>query len=224
MATIAEFTIPADAFPLGRIFDRLPDATIELERVIPTSESLLPYFWVTDGDTDHIRTVLSDNVAIETVTIIDEIGNTGLFRAEWNPDVEGVLTAIIESELTMLSAFGTASEWVFEFRAEDTDQITVFQQYCTDHGITPTLTRLTSLADLQVGDEYNLTENQHEALLLAFNDGYYDDDRDTDLETLADQLGISRPAFADRLRRGTRNLLGSTIVQHQQDEADGDGH
>lgn len=214
MATIAEFTIPASDFALGRLFERLPDAAIELERVVPTNDHILPYFWVRDGDADHVRETLAAEPAFLSVTLVDDLGDEGLFRAEWNPEVEGVLTAVLESELTLLSAFGTLGNWTFEFRATDTDQISAFQRYCTDHDIDATLTRLKSLAEMQVGDEYNLTADQHEALLLAFDEGYYGDPRETDLEALASRVGISRPAFANRLRRGIRNVLASTIARH----------
>jgi predicted DNA binding protein len=214
MATIAEFTIPADDFPLGRIFDDLPNATVEIERVVPTDQGLLPYFWVNDISNDAIQNALTTESAFESVTCIDYLENRGLYRAQWNPDVKGVLTAILDNDLTLLSAVGTHDHWTFEFRAEDQTQISGFQQYCADHEIDTRLTRLKSLAEMQTGNEYGLTANQHEALLLAFNEGYYAHPRDTDLETLADQLGISRPSFADRLRRGYRNLLRSTIAHH----------
>lgn len=221
MATIVEFTIPADDFPLGRIFERLPDATIELERVVPTDNNILPYFWVRNGDINHTHDTLADDRAFESVTVIDDLGHEGLFRAKWDPTVEGVLTAILQSDLTLLSAIGTQNNWTFEFRAETTDQISTFQQYCTDHDITTSLIRLQSLAEMETSTEYNLTENQQEALLLAFTEGYYDNPRTTDLETLSDQLKISRAAFADRLHRGIRNVLGSTIAKHSSadDEA-----
>ncbi|MFC4552533.1 MULTISPECIES: hypothetical protein [Halorussus] len=38
--------------------------------------------------------------------------------------------------------------------------------------------------------------------------------RKKSLEELVNQLDSSRPAFADRLRYGTRNLLESTIAYH----------
>lgn len=218
MATIAEFTIPADDFPLGRIFEELPDAMVELERVVPTDQGVLPYFWVHDADPEKIEDALSSEQAFLSVTLVDDLDNRGLFKARWDSDVKGVLTAILDTDLTILSGVGTDQNWTLEFRAENSDQISRFQQYCKDHDINARLTRLKSLAEIQAGDEYGLTTNQHEALLLAFNEGYYDDPRETDLETLADQFDISRPAFANRLRRGTRNLLGSTIVHHQNSE------
>ena len=222
MATIAEFTIPADDFPLGRIFNDLPTATVELERVVPTNKGLLPYFWVRDAPTDDIQTALTAEPAFASVTRIDVLDDQSLYRAQWDPAVEGVLTAVLDNDLTLLSAVGTHDRWTFEFRAEYQPQLSGFQQYCADHDIDTHLIRLKSLAEMQAGDEYGLTANQHEALLLAFNEGYYDDSRDTDLETLADKLGISRPSFADRLRRGYRNLLKSTIVQHSSPAENGD--
>jgi len=224
MATIAEFTIPADDFPLGQIFDGFPNVMVEIERVVPTDQGYLPYFWINNISVsdDTIKNALTTESAFESVTCVDSLGNRGLYRALWNVEVEGVLTAILDSGLTLLSAVGTHEQWTFEFRAEDSDQISEFQQYCADHDINARLTRLKSLAEMQAGNEYGLTANQHEALLLAFSEGYYDSPRDTDLETLADQLGISRPSFADRLRRGYRNLLGSTIVHHDSTD-DGSG-
>jgi predicted DNA binding protein len=214
MATIAEFTIPAGDFPLGRVFDQLPEATVELERVVPTNHAILPYFWVRDHDVDRILDDIEGEPAFESVTLVDALDGEGLFRAQWNHDVSGVLTAILDCELTILSGVGTRDSWTFEFRAEDAEQISKFQQYCNGNDIDARLTRLKSLAEMQTGDQYGLTPNQREALLLAFDEGYYDDPRETDLEKLADRLGISRPAFANRLRRGTRNVLGSTIAHH----------
>lgn len=215
MATIAEFTIPADDFPLGRIFEDLPGAIVELERVVPSNKYILPYFWVRNSNTDHIQKSLSTHEAFESVTLVDDLGDEGLFRAEWDTEVEGVLTGILENELTVLSAVGSQENWLVEVRAENPEQISQFQQYCNDLDIEARLIRLKSLAEMQSGDEYGLTDNQYEALLLAFDEGYYDDPRKTDLQSLADQLEISRPAFADRLRRGTRNVFGSTIAHHR---------
>lgn len=212
MATEAEFTIAASDFPLGSLFEDLPDAKIELERVIPTDHGALPYFWVWNVDTEGLLSLLQEQPALETVELIDRVGDGALFRATWNMDEEGVLTGIIDTGITLLSGEGTSEEWVFEFRADSTDPISAFQQYCQDHGVRATLSRLQALSDLEAGQEYDLTPEQREALVLAFNEGYYNDPRETDLEELAGELGITRPSVSARLQRGYRNLIGSTLV------------
>lgn len=212
MATVAEFAVPAEMFPLGSIFDELPDVTIELERIVPTNHALFPYFWVRGADAERIEDAIEDHPALESVELVDEVGARGLFRAEWNEGVDGIITAIGQVPVTIISATGNQDEWVFEFRTEDAEAISAFQQYCHDHGIDATLVRLHALPEMHAGGEHDLTAQQHEALVLAFNEGYYDDPRRTTLEELASQLGITRTSFAARLRRGYRNLLASTIT------------
>ena len=48
--------------------------------------------------------------------------------------------------------------------------------------------------------------------MYAFEAGYYDIPRDATLEDIADELEISRQALANRLRRGYRNLIGTTLM------------
>lgn len=213
MATIAEFTVPADDFPLGHIFETLPDVTIEIERVVPTNRAILPYFWVRNVPVERVRETLELQGALESFSIVDELDSQGLVRAEWNPEVEGVFTGIVDAKLTLLSAKGTQEEWRFEFRAEDVDRIASFQQYCTDHDIGVELARLYDVGETGSTGQYSLTPEQREALLLAYEDGYYEFPRRADLETLAGELDIARQSFADRLRRGHRNLIGETVAQ-----------
>jgi predicted ester cyclase len=45
MVVYAEFEIPADGFRIGRAFRQLPDVEVELERVVPTGDSVIPFIW-----------------------------------------------------------------------------------------------------------------------------------------------------------------------------------
>lgn len=211
MATIAEFTIPADDFPLGHIFESFPNVTIEIEQVIPTNNAILPYFWVRNEPVEHVQEKFEAQGAFKSYSLIDDLGDQGLFRAEWDSDVEGVLTGLIEAELTLLSASGTEDVWTFEFRAEDTDQITTFQQYCANHDITIELGHIHSVVAQTDEGQYGLTSEQQEAVLLAYKNGYYETPPETNLGELAEELGIARQSFSDRLRRGINNLIGETL-------------
>lgn len=214
MVTIAEFTIGGDDFPLGLIFEELPAVTVELDRLVPTNKAILPYFWVWGGDMEHVEDVIANQPEILSVTLVDTVSDGGLFRAEWDEQTEGVLTAIAEFDVALTKGTGTGERgnWVFEFRVESLDNLSGFQQYCREHSIDATLNRLFTLAEMQTGGEYNLTPEQHETLILAFNEGYYADPTETSLEKLADELGITRPSVSSRLQRGYRNLIGSTLI------------
>lgn len=53
----------------------------------------------------------------------------------------------------------------------------------------------------------SLTPAQREALEAAWRDGWYDRPRRVDQERLAQRLGISRPALAERLSRAEANVM-----------------
>ncbi|UPV99833.1 helix-turn-helix domain-containing protein [Halorussus gelatinilyticus] len=211
MSTIAAFTVPADDFPLGHIFDSFPEITIEIEQVVPVTDAILPYFWVREEPVEHVQTALEAQGALKSYTLVDDLGDQGLFRAEWDPAVEGILTGIIDADLTVISATGTEDKWKFEFRAEDTTQIAAFQEYCADHDIAITLEYLHSVGARTDEGAYGLTPEQREAVLLAYKNGYYETPPETNLAELAEELGIANQSFSDRLRRGTRNLIEGTL-------------
>jgi predicted DNA binding protein len=62
------------------------------------------------------------------------------------------------------------------------------------------------------------TEEQREALLAAYEHGYFAEPRETSLEELAEELGISPTAVGGRLRRGMRSLVGMTLVVERPEE------
>ncbi|GAA0661860.1 bacterio-opsin activator domain-containing protein [Natronoarchaeum mannanilyticum] len=222
MAAIAEFTLPAADFPLGRVFEERPDVTLELDRVVPTGDTVMPFFWVTDptGDLGSIRDLFEDLPELRSATLMEIVDDRGLFSAEWKPEYMGIMAAVGATGVTVLSATGSTDGWVFELRAASMDQFSEFQRYCDDHDIDVDLTRLSRLSETSPDDEYNLTPEQREALVLAYREGYYDDAGRPDQDALAAQFGISRQALSARLRRGYRNLIESTLVRgHRDDES-----
>lgn len=56
------------------------------------------------------------------------------------------------------------------------------------------------------------TEQQREALVTAYERGYFAEPRETSLEELAEELDRSPTAVAGRLKRGMRSLIAMTIV------------
>lgn len=212
MATIAEFTVPSGAFPLGTLFRDVPDATMELDRIVPTRNSLLPYVWVRNGDAGDIESAVRDHPDLDDMVAVDEADGVVLYRVEWAEERAGILSCIVETDVSLLSGTGTSGEWTFEVRSDGRDGISAFEECCAGHGVSLTLGRLHTLSDGAGGGRYDLTPEQREALLLAYEGGYYEEPSETDLEALASQLGITRPSLSARLKRGYRNLIASALV------------
>lgn len=212
MATVAEFTVDAADFPLGALFDDLPDAQLELERVVPTSDAFIPYLWIQGVELTDIESLLISHPEVGDLSLVDDVDTRYLIRATWEEDYEGILKAITQTDVTLLSGRGTADSWTFEVRGDDQEAISAFQQYCREHNIPITLTTLHALAQMENSSEHNLTETQREALVLAYEHGYFDTPREVSLDEIAEELDITGQSLGSRIRRGTKRLIGSTLT------------
>lgn len=213
MAAVAEFTIEADDFPLGKVFEDLPDVTIELERVVPTNNALVPYLWVREAKIDDIEGALNRHPELEEIELVDEVDREYLVKLTWNRDYQGVLKAITETDVTLLSGTGTEDNWALEIRGDDREAIAEFQHYCREHDVPMTLTSLHALSRMGSGTKYDLTDAQREALVLAYSYGYFRTPREAPLQEIAEELGITGQSLGSRLRRGTHRLIGSTLIE-----------
>lgn len=211
MAVVAEFAIDAMEFPLGRLFEDMSGITLELERVIPTDRSIIPYLWVRGAEVEDISALPDRLPDLEAIALVDQVADEYLLRLEWK-DSDGIVEAIIETEIVLLSGVGSADRWTFEVRGDDRDTVSKFQRYCREHDIPITLTGLHALSRLQGGEEYDLTDAQREALELAYERGYFQVPREASLEEIAEELGITGQSLGSRLRRGMHRLIGSTLI------------
>ncbi|WP_267644083.1 bacterio-opsin activator domain-containing protein [Haloarchaeobius amylolyticus] len=212
MATEATFTVPPDEFPLGTIFESVPGVTVELERIVPREDVIIPYFWVRGVHIDDVEAVFSPHPGVKDIRPIDSIDDEYLLRVEWDPKYEGILSTLGETGVPLITAIGTNDRWTFEIRGDQQSDIATFQQRCRERGIPVTLTALHALTPVETATEAALTDSQLEALVLAYERGYFNSPRDVTMAELGEELGISQQAIASRLRRGTRNILGQTLT------------
>jgi Predicted DNA binding protein len=212
MATVMEFSSPAAEFPLGTVFENLPEVTVELERLIPHETLVIPYFWVRGAEAEDIEAAFEAHAGVVDVKLIDSVNDEYLMRAEWDVEYFGVLSALAATNLVMLAGIGTKDGWHFEVRGESREAISEFRSRCQDDDISIDITAVHALLSVQ-GDDYELTDTQREALVLAHERGYFDSPRETSLEELADELGITQQSLSSRLKRGHRRLIGGVLME-----------
>jgi len=212
MAIEASFTIDQADFPLGVVFKQLTGATIELDRVVPTSQAIVPYFWISADDTDLLTTDLDTDIGIDQVKIIDQVEKQMFVRVDWNLEHESVLTAIVNTDVSLLSAIGNNEQWIFELRASEQQELSDFQTYCRENDIPIELTELHAVSQFRSDREHGLTGDQKKTLVMAYSRGYFDSPRGATQDDLADEFGISRQAVSSRLQRGIRRLVARTLI------------
>ncbi len=215
MATEATFTVPSNQFPLGSIFEQLPGVTVEIERVIPVRGAVIPYIWVRGTVVDDIEAAFSDHPGVREIHLVDSVEDQYLLRVEWTTEYDGVLSTLTETGIPLIKAEGTNRQWTFDIRGDDRQDIAAFQQRCQELDIQITLTKLQALTPIESGTEEGLTETQQEALILAYDRGYFNSPRDVTMEDLGEELGITQQAFASRLRRGIKYIVGTALSDVQ---------
>ena len=211
MATVAEFTLNSHEFPLGTVFTKLPDVTVQLERIVPDANGVIPYFWVRGTETDAIIDQFSSHPGVRDIELVDSVNDEYLLRCRWVSEHESVLDALVDPEVILLSAVGTKEQWTFEIRGESRKAIANFRIYCHQHDLPITLTELRALEPLEA--QHGLTEKQREALILAFEHGYFDSPRASTLQEIADELGITQQSLSSRLQRGNRRLIEQALIE-----------
>ncbi|WP_129113078.1 helix-turn-helix domain-containing protein [Halegenticoccus tardaugens] len=215
MSVVVTFTVPAQACALGRSLGENPEMSLELDRVIPTNDTVMPFFWVWGPDTDGFEAAAREEPAIDRLAAVDRVDGGALYNAEWNRDAAGTLRGLVETDGTILEAGATCVEWTFEVRFARSESATAFKRFCLDNGVPIELVRLSESTERPADRHYGLTREQREALAVAHREGYFDEPRGATLEELAGVLGISPRAVAGRLRRGQAALLEHTgITRH----------
>jgi predicted DNA binding protein len=211
MAVVAAFTVPAETFPLGVVFESFENVTVELERVVPLAEGVMPYLWVHGADREAVEAAFATELPEQELEVLDSDGTDHLVRVRWSPETDGFLQTLLDSELSLLSAEVTTTEWTFEVRAPSRDDLSAFQARCRESGVSLRLKSLHGAVPIEPPQRAGLTEKQHEAVLLAYRMGYFDSPRQAGLAEIAAELDISRQALASRLRRGLRHIVGNAL-------------
>lgn len=216
MSLVAEFSVPTDAFCLEDTLAAVPSASVELDRLVAHSpDYVMPFLWVLDADRDAFEAALADDPTAETATITDSFDDADLYQVTWADIVSNRLAAILDHEGIVLEARGTSEEWYFRVRFGSRDHFTEFENYFQQFGEI-TLHQLTA-PQTPCGVTYGVSPKQREALLAAYDAGYYANPSETTGESVAEDLGISQQSLSRRLRRGVTTLIENTIARHRDD-------
>lgn len=212
MSVFGEFELPAGAFALAETLNTLPEAVVEIERVVASEKMLTPYFWVANVSADDFERTAEDDSSIRNVSRLDTFDEGVLYRAEWTENIESIVYAYTKVGAVILDATGQEDMWQVQLRFDDQDQLTSFQKYCAENDISFQIKRLYELSHPHTGRQYGLTDKQHEALVEVWREGFFESPAETSLEEVADDLGISQQALSQRLRKAHNALIANTLA------------
>lgn len=224
MSVLAEFTVPADEFVLAETLTVAPDMRIEIKRVIGGKSTVTPYFWAADGDFSRFERALRTDEMVHEVLMLEEReelerenqAEERFYRVTWEMAVPNLITAVSEAKATVLEAVSNDGDrWEVRVLFPSGEALSEFYDYCIENGFDVEPTRVFRPENPEEQAEYDVTEEQQEALEAAYHAGYFAVPREHTLTEIAEQLDISRNALSARLRRGHRNLLANTLIHEE---------
>ncbi|ATW88141.1 hypothetical protein halTADL_1364 [Halohasta litchfieldiae] len=209
---IATFQLDHEAVGLNQAFGQVPKMRVEAERVAAHStEWTMPCLWISGTDFTAIDEALSSDPSIETIVEAAEFADEKYYMVKWADAVMEQIARYTNQGGSILSATGTPEGWRLRFRFADRDHFDSFRKALNDQNYSYSLLELTEpdKPRLSVG---NLTPRQREALVTAWEHGYYKIPREVSGEEIAAVLGISHQTLSELLRRGTEKLIKSQLV------------
>lgn len=216
MTVVAYLTTPnSDSAPdcaPRRIVSQLPSIEIEVVQFRQTGTGAIPYFWVWGVPQDEFETVLTADPQISGVQQLARPDRGALYKAVWEVD-SPMIHCMDDTNNVIMGAHGTADKWRLKIWFEDGTHASAFQECCHAENIPLRIDRLLSLSEVLSKGQIAVSDRQHEAMALAYREGYFDEPRRTTQEELADKLGISSSAVGRRLRRGFRGLIDETLLE-----------
>lgn len=220
MRLIAEFEIFCESLPLTEVAEAAPDATVLLR--FQYNHGRRPRFviTVTGSSREALTKALSETADVAAWSFVGEAGDTHRYQATPAFSFEDQLGDAID-DLAGLESLATA-EAVIErivvlpdgwrqigwFADRDVfDEFASFWQTNAEFS----LLRLTQDGDPEPPG-HGLTDQQQEALRIAYEQGHFSVPRKASVEDVATQLGISASAASERLRRAQSRLIEETVA------------
>lgn len=212
MSTIAEFSIPPEDFALERTLERVPGAEFEIERVAAHGKGrLTPFVWVHADEFGGFEAALAEDPTVEDAECLSAFDGERFYRMDWVESIHLLVHALLDAESTILSASGTDERWLLRMLFPDREALSSTHDYCRSAAIDFDVGSIYELAG-ERRDRYGLTRGQYDTLLAGIDRGYYDVPRKITLGEFAESLDVSHQALSERLRRGHKNLIESTLV------------
>jgi predicted DNA binding protein len=218
MATIIDATIPVEEFALAETLQTCADATVECEQLVEHPDNtVMPLIWVRNTTPETFEAALEQDPTVETYTQLAATPPECLYEMDWRANIQLVLQFFTMEGAVILDTVGSVDGWHLRVLFPERDDVRATTDFCETHNFTITIHSIRHLddeteADHQGSVRAGLTADQHEALTVAYEGGYFTVPRDVDLETVSTNIGISHQALSERLRRGHQTLIEETLM------------
>jgi predicted DNA binding protein len=147
--------------------------------------------------------------------VIETRDEKAIYSFEYTDEAKVLSPVVSAANGVILDMENDGSAWILTVWMSERADLVHLWDYARQNDIDIELLRVNEYASL--GDtDAGLTDSQREALLLAFEAGYFEEPRDATLSEVAAELDISQPAASGLLRRGIERLIASSLMDDRE--------
>lgn len=215
--TTVQFGHPNGA--LVHTLETLPDVSVRVLRDAGTDPHHEANVFMFDGKPlDRIEAVLAEDPSVAAIHPMPNYQGTHVIGIEFDDETELLMPIVTAQQGFSLEAKRTDPEsgtigwwerWLFSQRSG----LNTVWEHARDAGFTFDVLAINEFHPDGSATTGELTADQRETILVAYEHGYFSEPRETSLEELADVLDLSSTAVGGRIRRGINALVEATVVE-----------
>lgn len=207
MGLTAEFRLCSPLLPLIDVASAVPDLTVHIEGDEQLqSGPLLFLLRVTGPSFDGLDAALEKSPLIEKYSLISEVGSTRLYQLIMTIQRPSAVENVMAGKMVSESVTVLPDGWQVKQLFADRNEFTNLRNFARSMDISFQLDRLYE-SDSTDADLIGLTNKQRDALLTAYEAGYFTVPRQASMAAVAAELDISPAALTERLHRAQAHLI-----------------
>lgn len=186
-------------------------------RVVPhstTDPDTGKFFFLVENADERFEEELVADHTVSDWTLVAGSGGTRVYQIRYSEGTKLLSPRVIELGGLMLEDRSNANwGWTVRLQLPDRAALSELWEFCESEGITFDLKQMFPQEGWGDGEPGGLTDAQRDALVAAYEHGYFEEPRRASLTDLADELDISPTAVGGRIRRGTAALVETTLLE-----------
>jgi predicted DNA binding protein len=154
-----------------------------------------------------------------TIDAFERVAETrdeeAIYSFEYTDEAKTLSPIVSTANGVVLDMENEGDAWVITVWMSERTDLAHLWDYAERNDVDIELLRVNDYASLGSTDA-GLTDSQREALLVAFEAGYFEEPRNATLGEVAAELDISQPAASGLLRRGIERLVVSSMMDDSE--------
>ena len=207
---------------LRHTLDALPAVDVRVLREASTDpEHDASVFMFRGASLEEIESVLAADPSVAVTHPMPDYRGTHVFGIEFSPETKLLAPKVTEERGFALDArradprselAGWHERWLFARRSG----LNAVWEHAKAEGYHFEVLSIGQFHPEGSAATGALTDEQRETILFAYNRGFFEEPRETSLESLAQELGLSSTAVGGRIRRGINALVEATVVEESR--------